>query len=238
MSPTFVNTNSHRIRVRESENPGVPLRKVAAGEVVEADGLLADQLEATPGVETASDADRERWEDVVASSSGPVSGEGAVRAAEKALIGPARIAARAAAVVPGLNRVVGDDQARLAPPTGTITTKQAIATKDAEHRKAFADNEALPGEEVDDAETASATAPGVGPTGAEVHNAQVQHAEDAQAITEAVNEAANEAASVESDKPAPRSRRRKRSGTRGEQSAETNGGDEQPEDENPGQPAA
>lgn len=181
MSPKFVNTNAHPVRVSDG-NGG--LRRVVPGEVVDASGDLADALKSTPGVESAKQGDERSWESTQAAAAGNPSADNALEEIE----GVPAAARRAAGL--GLaaanQRVIGDDLAPLGPPTGTITTKQALATQDGAHRAAFADHEALPGEEVDGA-AADPISQGATPaTAAEVHNAQV-------AANTAVGEIASEA---------------------------------------------
>ena len=67
--PKFVNKNSHPIRVRNGD--GSNLRRVRSGEVVEADGVLADNLTATTGVESASSADEKSWQAKLDAQYGP-----------------------------------------------------------------------------------------------------------------------------------------------------------------------
>jgi hypothetical protein len=92
--PKFVNKNSHPIRVRNGD--GNNLRRVRSGEVVECDGVLADNLEATNGVESASSADEKSWQAVLDAQHD------------------------------NLQTVVGDNAAPHGPDSGTITTKEAV----------------------------------------------------------------------------------------------------------------
>jgi hypothetical protein len=137
--PTFINKNNHPVRVPSQEGQVASLPRIMPGQVVEADGFFADRLAATPGVDEASgdeaseyrerrDAEREQ-----AMNPGP-----ALRQQAADLLGPARVEARMLSVVGPLQRVIGDDQAPYAPPTGTITTKQAVRREAAD-----ADNQAV-----------------------------------------------------------------------------------------------
>jgi hypothetical protein len=185
MSPSFVNDKPHAVRV-EDEN-GV-LRRLVPGRVVEADGKYADNLKAA-GLSSASEDDQRSWEKHVAEGSGP-SSEGATRLASKLLLGPIRVAGRLAAAAP-LRRVVGDDAAPYGPPSGTVTTKAEAAKVSDADRRAFADHEALPGEEIPHAGTPNPSLPAAaGVSSEEIHNAQVQNATLAEEVAKEVIEEA------------------------------------------------
>lgn len=176
MSPSFVNDKAHRVTTTDNDGKSVRLR---AGQVVDADGAYADRLQGL-GLPTASDDDRERYESSRRRKRG---GEGSRRLAAKRALAPARSALRALTTVAPLQVVIGDDQAPYGPPTGTITTKQALAQESEEGRKAFADGEAIPGDVVADGQTPD-TRLAQQPTGVEVHNAQEQASRVAQAAAE------------------------------------------------------
>lgn len=185
--PKLVNNNAHAVRVSD----GNSLQRVLPGQVVEASGDFADNLKNTPGIDTAKQGDERSWEAAQAAAAGNPSSDRPLSDLEQV---SARAREAAGLGLAALNqRVIGDDLAPLGPPTGTITTKQAVARIDDRHREAFADHEALPGEEVEGAGVADPVTQGATPaTAAEVHNAQA-------AANERVNEVAEEAFGDDAD---------------------------------------
>lgn len=193
MSPSFVNTNSHPVRVdRPSPTPGRPskLVRLRPGQVVEAEGEYADSLAATPGVENATEEQAKVHEASVAQHrrEGEMPGLG-TRLGEKLALGPARVALRRAIHAP-LRRVVGDDAAPLGPPSGETSSKAQEAVKDDAHRRAFADHERLPGERVRGAGAPPLLIPAsADPRSGEIENAQARNAEQAERLLEDLAEA-------------------------------------------------
>lgn len=146
--PLFINENSHPIRVPSAEGQVLTIPRIPAGAVVEADGYYADRLSQTPNVREASsdeaDAYHDRQEQRRERNMNPGP---ALRQAAAEAVGPVRQQARMLSVVGPLQRVIGDDTAPYAPPTGTITTKQAvrreaIAAGEMAQAQAFGPNEA------------------------------------------------------------------------------------------------
>lgn len=167
MSPSFVNDNSHAIRVRDEDGK---LARVLPQQVVDADGKYADNLERTNGVRTANDEDRETWESIA----GPSEGGKLFRRDASARAAEARVDARRVSIVGPLQRVVGDSSAPYGPPTGTITTKQALVEgldPGDPDRQAFADHEAVEPTDATD-ERADLVNPAQIPTEPQVHNTQ------------------------------------------------------------------
>lgn len=187
MSPTFVNDKSHPVRVSEpgaGPNGAAKLRRIVPGQTISADGAFADALEAA-GLPSATDEQEEAYE-----ARRHADGEetSSARLEQRSALGSARTAIRHALVAAPLRRVVGDDQAPFGPPSGTVTTKGAVVEGlepgDPE-REAFAQNEAVPGEKVEGADTADPSLPAsVVPTSPEIHNAQVENAEAAEEIAQ------------------------------------------------------
>jgi hypothetical protein len=138
--PDLVNTLDHPVRVTADGRE----HRVVPGQVVSAEGELADALVALRGIETADDDHREAWEAERARRAGqisPVTAGGP--SMDKALTDLRSLARKVSVAVP-LNQVIGDDDAPLGPPSGTITTKQAVARVDEEHNKAFGNRERMP----------------------------------------------------------------------------------------------
>lgn len=192
--PTFVNNNSTASRVADPDNGG-RLRRILAGQTIEADGAFADALTATPGFDTADAGDESAWQERVDANNAAGLSEGpALRAQAKGMIPAMRQALRSATIAAPLRVVVGDTMAPYGPDNGTITTKAEAASASPEDRVAFADHEALPGERVEGAgEAATAENPVTGATTfteSEIHNAQETNAtvaeEAAQAYIEGV----------------------------------------------------
>lgn len=161
----YVNKNSHIAAVKNNDGQ---LQRLAAGQVVSADGAFADALEQCPGVEKASNADKKAWEsrnDTTALASAEPTPQGSAQRA----IAEARAAVAHAAAA--LNQIViGDDQAPFGPPSGVVTTVQAVPDK--EHFGPLSADHVGP---VPNADTAEGKIGGMEQaTGAEVHNSQVE----------------------------------------------------------------
>lgn len=160
----FVNDNEHPIRVKDGNGA---LQRIQAGGAVKADGAYADRLSATNGVREGSDDDLATSEVQAA----PLDHDRAVADVATA----ARQLAKQITVVGPLQRVIGDDQAPYGPPSGTVTTRQAVAQKavaegDQRTREAFADHDAV---SKVDATQDSVPLSGASPVeSAAVHNAQ------------------------------------------------------------------
>jgi hypothetical protein len=177
--PKFVNTNPHRV---SADYDGGSVR-LSAGEVREVDGAAADALKSVPGVETATAANAKSWEAELAARSGPT-GEGAARLEHKASIGGQRNELRQSLIAGPLQVVIGDDQAPVGPPTGTVTTRQAVAREGDVERQAFADHDAL--EPIEGVDALDARLPAAGTfTGDQIHNAQHENLKAAEAAAEA-----------------------------------------------------
>jgi hypothetical protein len=174
--PTFVNTNSHPVRVRDED--GVEQR-VLPGQVVDASGAYADRLKSTGGVDTANAEQKRAYAD---RDTGDVTAGPARRLRAKNRLGPMRVAIRHATIAAPLRRVVGDDQAPFGPGTGTVTTK--AGADDPAH---FEPNEARPIGEVEGGSPIEAGLPSSAiPTSPDIHNAQVDNAEKAEAVAEEI----------------------------------------------------
>jgi hypothetical protein len=192
--PTFVNNNSTASRVADPDNGG-KLRRILAGQTVDATGGFADALTATPGFDTADSGDTDAWQERVDANNAAGLSEGpALRAQAKGMIPAMRQALRSATIAGPLRVVVGDTMAPYGPDNGVVTTKAEAASASDLDRVAFADHEALPGERVEGAgEAATAEQPITAATTfteAEIHNAQESNAviaeEAAQAYIEGV----------------------------------------------------
>lgn len=161
------NDNSHGVRA-----DGVRIPPGAVGRVDSDSSLVGAN-----GVEKVQKSDYDDYQD-----SRPRRGDdtGVATTSEK-LLREARLAGRLAVSAP-LQKVVGDDQAPLGPPTGTVTTKQTAAGESDEARKAFAPNEAAPGSEVEVGEGGfSGRLPSQ-----EVHNRQAAATEQVEEVTQAL----------------------------------------------------
>jgi hypothetical protein len=139
--PKLVNTNSHPVRATDADGRRV---RLVPGQVMQVDGELADLLTAYSGVETASSEQSEAWEAEAARRNGAVNETDAGKQSLDRAVTELRSAARMVGVAVPLNTVIGDDDAPLGPPSGTITTKQAVARQDEEHNKAFGNRERMP----------------------------------------------------------------------------------------------
>ena len=142
--PDLVNKLDHPARVTD-EN-GQPVR-VVPGQVVSVDGKVADQLTAIDGIESASGEDKEAWE---AQQGGLPSDIPSTRESAMEHYSEMRTRGRAASIAVPLNEVIGDNDAPLGPPSGTITTKQAVVRQSEADRAAYADHERLPEEAEDE----------------------------------------------------------------------------------------
>lgn len=180
--PKLVNNNSHPVRVRDDSGA---LHRIISGQVVDADGALADRLLATNGVTTASKDDVDRWDRVVErrATSGTMPGAGQ-RLAAKMALPAARAELRQQTIVAPLQRVVGDDAAPQGPPTGTITTRGEAATSGKPgDLNAFAQGEELvmQGVKVPSPGASEADVLAGRATQSDIHNAQVDNAAAAEA---------------------------------------------------------
>lgn len=122
--PKYVNRNSHPIRVAKSD--GGPLRRVRVGEVVKADGYLADALAGTVGVESATQADEKAWQRELDLRN--VSTDRTPRVETREAIVDNIHDIQRLTVSDPLQVVVGDDEAPHGPASGTVTTKEAVRT--------------------------------------------------------------------------------------------------------------
>ena len=186
--PEVVNKLPHGVRVKDENGDEHRLR---AGQVKSVEGDAADRLLAVEGVEQASSEDKESWDTEYARMSGRVTDAPTIGASLEDSINNARRHVRIASVAMPLNTVIGDDDAPLGPPSGTITTKQAVARQSLVDRGAFSDHEHLP----EDAESGKLS---------EVEQAQ---AEARAALEELHNEVLDEAneAGVEAATTSPES---------------------------------
>ena len=139
--PELVNTLPHGVRVKDDNGDEHRLRP---GQVKSFDGSAADKLSAIEGVDTASSEDKEHWEAEYARLSGRVSDTPSITGGLQQSMLDARTAARMASVALPLNTVIGDNDAPMGPPSGTITTKQAVARQSAADHGAFSQGEHLP----------------------------------------------------------------------------------------------
>ncbi len=186
MGVKVVNTNPHPVRV-DKPHPisGAPsLQRIIAGQVVEAEGAFLDNLLATAGVESASKGAEDAWaEDVERGDvAGAMPGD-ASRLSAKMALGPQRVALRHATVAAPLRRVVGDSTAPVGPPSGVVTTKGEVVGdgSDEELTRAYAQNEALPGQSIEGVGEPDPLLPSSAvPTEPEIFNAQVANAEAAE----------------------------------------------------------
>lgn len=184
----FVNGNDHPVRVNRPRS-GQPdeLVRLIPGQVVQADGAFADNLQATPGVRSAGDDDAERWEQISADRAGvPTAGYPHSRTGIEAAL-DVGISLRRALIAAPLQRVVGDDQAPLGPGSGTVTTKLDVVAAGGEvERQAFAPGEAIGVGPVEGAGEVDPRLGGVAPTGAEAHNTQLAAQQEANEIAREV----------------------------------------------------
>lgn len=175
MSPVIRNDNSHAVYPGGKRD-----LRLEAGEVSVREGDEADALLALDGVNELGGDEGQSALDAYRAERGPVTtGESGAAKLERE-VAEVRNAATLVGTSAPLQRVIGDDQAPLGPPTGTISTKAVEAAKSDAQRAAFGDHEALPGEKVT---TPQVPSPAGGPTGDEVHDRQVE-------TTEAVDEVA------------------------------------------------
>ena len=136
--PVVKNTHDHGVR-----QGGY---RMQAGEVREVSGEEADALTGINGVEEASDEDRDEYQ--ASKGQAPSDGSGRMRLNQEHYAEVRRQGKMLTVVIP-LQEVIGDDSAPFGPPTGTITTKQAIqreADRESETRRRFGGHEIDPGE--------------------------------------------------------------------------------------------
>jgi hypothetical protein len=173
----YVNKNTHDAFVQNNDGT---LQRIVPGEVLNVDGAFADRLGSTPGVESASSADKKAWE---SRNDSPAAAN--VEPTPGSKLNDAIVQARAAAsaLLAATNQiVVGDDQAPFGPPSGTVTTVQAV--KDPEH---FGPLSAPHVGAVPDAGTAEGQIGGLAQaSGAEVHNSQVEAHETVEPLAKAL----------------------------------------------------
>jgi len=153
--PEFVNTLDHPVRVTDENGQTV---RVVPGQVISVDGVTADRLDAIDGLDTPDGDQREAWEQ----RNAPMSEETSGKASLEQIAAEARIHARTLNVAVPLNQVIGDDNAPVGPPSGTITTKTVVASEGGLEKSAFMDHERLPedadNERLNDVERAQAQA--------------------------------------------------------------------------------
>jgi hypothetical protein len=137
--PKLVNRNSHAVRARDENGVEHRLR---SGQVVDASGPQADALKGIANVESANKSDEEAWDRARGRKDRGDSSATIVHVT--GVLTQARVAGRMASVVVPLNEVVGDDAAPLGPPSGTITTKQAVAREGQLENEKFGQRERLP----------------------------------------------------------------------------------------------
>jgi hypothetical protein len=137
--PELVNNLEHPVRVRDDDGETV---RVVPGQIVSVDGRAADELSAIEGLDTPTDEDRDAWEARNQLTSAVDSGKESLQNAYAAL----RVRGKASLTAVPLNQIVGDNDAPIGPPSGTITTKQAVARLGPAEKRAFADHERLPEE--------------------------------------------------------------------------------------------
>jgi hypothetical protein len=116
--PKFVNTNAHPVRVKDDKGN---LRRVRSGEVVSADGALADSLKDSRGVESASDEHEKAWQEKLEARRMP---SGETRDSEAIANAHERVVEnRRSLVSDPLQVVIGDAEAPFGPEPGVVTTK-------------------------------------------------------------------------------------------------------------------
>lgn len=204
--PVFHNTNEHNVTAKDE---GGKVVRIRAGRAKSVDGVAADQLAGYNGVREVSGDEAEQLLAGRQGASGDLTTESELgtRAAQ------ARAAATHAVVSAPLQVVVGDDSAPLAPPSGTVTTKQVMASKGQVERQAFADHEPLIGERHGDVD--DATGLEAGPVSeAAVHNAQETARKVVEGVVEGETNAEESAVpagtETASDAPAPKRPRSRR----------------------------
>lgn len=137
--PKLVNRNPHAIRARDENGDNHRLR---AGQVVDCSGPQADALKGVSGVDTATKDDEKAWD--VARGIKDTGGARSSIVSVTGVLTQARVAGRMASVVVPLNEVIGDDAAPLGPPSGVITTKQAVAREGELENQKFGQRERMP----------------------------------------------------------------------------------------------
>lgn len=168
----YRNTNAHRVSL--SDDRGQRKGSVFASD----DPAYADLA----GVEKVTKSDYDAYREGLHSNqaSGAQSGDMVTR--ER--VAAERVEHRRLTVAGPLQRVIGDDQAPLGPPTGVLSTKAVESEKDLAHALAFGPNEAK--SKVDEPEE-KFTGHAV-PKGQLIHNEQVDASESANATAEELNE--------------------------------------------------
>jgi hypothetical protein len=115
--PKFVNTNAHPVRVKDDKGN---LRRVRSGEVVSADGALADSLKDSRGVESASDEHEKAWQEKLEARRMP---SGETRDSEAIANAHERVVEnRRSLVSDPLQVVIGDAEAPFGPEPGVEAT--------------------------------------------------------------------------------------------------------------------
>ena len=127
----YKNTNSHGVSI--PGGPRQPAGAVFATRVAEAQELYAE-------VEGVESSDKAAYDEYVAGNT--VSSEPTGEMLANQAFAKHRAEARMTSIAAPLQRVVGDDEAPLGPPTGEQSTVQAEAEKDLAHSLAFGPNEA------------------------------------------------------------------------------------------------
>jgi hypothetical protein len=126
------NTNPHYIYAETNGR----MERMAPGQIKEVDD--DSRLNRSPGVESSSQEDFDKWNEERSGGSTDETDE--MRRNRE--FGELRAQADQVAIAAPLQVVVGDDDAPFGPPSGTITTKEAIVKGgDAEDRRRFADHE-------------------------------------------------------------------------------------------------
>lgn len=135
--PEFVNNNDQAVRVRHEGR----LYRLRPGQVMQVEGGAADLFSNMNGIDTASGDDKERWEESQRVGSGDITETDAGKMSLDRMQTQLRVQARTAAVAVPLQQVIGDNDAPIGPPTGTITTKEAVAQQGVREKLAFMDHE-------------------------------------------------------------------------------------------------
>lgn len=133
----LANNNPHWIYVDKGDGN---LVGVGPGQIINASGDFEQNLRNTPNVGEPTDEQREKRD------AAQQAGERPTQLKDETLTAPMLEASRLGntAVSAPLQEVIGDDDAPYGPPTGTITTKQAVAQEGPVEKERFADHERLP----------------------------------------------------------------------------------------------
>lgn len=127
--PKLVNKNPYPVRFGPDRNDmGVSQsrQRLSPGQVVEVSGELADELKSIDGVETARKGDEKNYAEHLARLDGATGGV-SIDAERSRFIESLNAEKAQATVIAPLQKVIGDDAAPLGPPTGTVTTTQAVS---------------------------------------------------------------------------------------------------------------